>query len=176
MLPRFGLRKKARKIRLVLLDVDGVLTDGGVYYNEKGVEEKKFNVRDGCGIRLAAHAGIRFAIITGRRSNIVNIRARDLDIEKVYQGAVKKHHLLDRIRKDFGVSEDEMAFVADDMIDLELFRRVGLKVAVRDAAAEIRSLADFITRRKGGQGAVRDFLEYLLKARGLWKGALRRYQ
>ncbi|MDD5065868.1 MAG: HAD hydrolase family protein [bacterium] len=167
--------RKLKKVKLVLLDVDGVLTDGGVYYNEKGMEQKRFNVKDGSGIKMAVHAGIRFAVITGRRSRIVDIRARELDIHKVYQGALKKHLLLERIMKDFRVSREETAFIADDIIDLELFRRVGFRVAVKDAVKEIRQMADLVTKQKGGYGAVRDFIEYLLKSKKLWKTARERY-
>lgn len=171
----FGRCYRAKKIKLIILDVDGVLTDGGVYYNNRGVETKRFNVKDGSGIKMAMHMGIEFVIITGRMSNVVKVRAKELGVKHVYQGALKKHLILEKILEVTKVKREEMAFIADDIIDLELFKQVGFKVAVHDAVPEIKRMADFVTKHKGGEGAVRDFIEYVMKAKGIWEEARKRY-
>ncbi len=168
-------RSRAKRIKLIILDVDGVLTDAGVYYDNHGVEIKRFNVRDGSGIKMAMHMGINFVIVTGRTSNIVKVRARELGVKHVYQGALKKHLILGKILQVAKVKKDEVAFIADDIIDLELFKQVGFRVAVKDAVMEIKRIADFVTKNKGGHGAVRDFIEYVMKAKGLWEEARKRY-
>ncbi|MBU1075936.1 MAG: HAD hydrolase family protein [Spirochaetes bacterium] len=171
----FLLKNKLKKIKLILLDVDGVLTDGGLYFDNKGMEYKRFNVADGSGIKMALYTGIQFAIVTGRRSKIVQNRAKELGIKKVYQGILKKVALFNRLKKDFKVSADQIAYIADDVIDLQLLRLVGVKVAVKNACKEIKKISDIMTSRKGGEGAVREFIEYLLKGNNLWEKAMKRY-
>ena len=124
---------------------------------------------------MAVHTGIKFAIITGRISKIVNKRAKELSINKVYQGVLKKHLELKKIMKDFKVKSEEIAYITDDIIDLKLLKLVGVKVAVKNACRDIKRAADFITPHYGGHGAVRDFIEYLLKVKKLWKKAIQRY-
>ncbi len=175
MIKKFLLKKKAEKIKLILLDVDGVLTDGGIYYGNKDVEYKKFNIMDGSGIKMALHVGIQIAIITGRKSEIMQRRAKELGIKKVYQGVLKKHKILNRLLRDFHINKDEIAFVSDDVIDYGLLKQVGVKVAVKNACSDIKKEADIITTHKGGEGAVREFIEYLLKKKKLWKKAKERY-
>lgn len=166
---------RLKKIKCVILDVDGVLTDGRIYYDNKGIEQKSFQVRDGSGIKMAMHVGIIIVIVTGRQSNIVKYRAKELGIKYVYQKILKKHLLLEKIKKEIKVSEEEIAFIADDIIDLELFKQIGYKVAVNDAVKEIKKIADYITKNKGGMGAVREFLEVLIKVKKLWAKAIERY-
>ena len=175
MFRRLKLLKKIKKIELVLLDVDGVMTDEGIYYDDTGMQYKKFNAKDGFGIKMAVDAGIKFALVTGKKSEMVDIRAGKLGIHRTYQGVMQKHLLLDQIRKDFNISEDRIAFVADDIFDIGLLKKVGVGVAVKNASKEVKAAADYITRRRGGKGGVRDFLEYLLKKKKLWKKSIQIY-
>ena len=171
----FRLRNKIKKVKLVLLDVDGVMTDNNVYYDDTGKKLRKFNLRDGFGIRLAQSSGIKFALVTGKKSKNTLSRAKELNIKKIYQGSVEKHRHLNQIKKDFKVNEDEIAFISDDIYDGKLLKRVGIKVAVNNACREIKNIADYITPQKGGQGAVRNFLEFLLKKKGLWEKSIQKY-
>lgn len=168
-------KEKLKKVKVVLLDVDGVLTDGGIYYTNRGDEIKKFNVKDGSGIKMAIRAGFKFAIITGRVSNIVLKRATELGINNIYQGVKQKHTLIDDIKKEFKVTEEEVAFIADDIIDLELFKKVGVRIAVADAHKMIKRYAHIITNASGGNGAVREFIDMLLDVNGLWEKAIEQY-
>ncbi|MFW6372277.1 MAG: KdsC family phosphatase [Thermodesulfobacteriota bacterium] len=158
-----------KKVRLLLLDVDGVLTDGTIIYNEDGSETKRFHVRDGLGIRLLMEAGIGVAIVTGRSSRALHHRCRNLGIEAIYDGVEDKGALISRIEVRTGVSPDEMAFVGDDLPDLPLMRRVGISVAVADGHPAVREAADMTTAAPGGKGAVREVCEAILKARGFWE-------
>ena len=168
-------KRKIKEIRLILLDVDGVLTDGGIYYDNSGMEYKQFNVMDGSGIKMGLFAGLQFAIITGRQSKIVSNRAKELGIKKVYQGVLKKHTLLNIIKKDFKVKEGQIAYITDDVIDLKLLERIGVKVAVQNACGEIKKASDIILPVKGGEGAVRYFIVNVLKIQKLWTKAIQRY-
>ncbi len=172
---RDNIKDKLRKIKVILLDVDGVLTDGGIYYTNEGVEIKKFNIKDGSGVKMAIGVGYKFAIVTGRVSNIVLKRANELGIDNIYQGVREKHILIDEIKKQFNVDEEEIAFIADDIIDLKLFKRVGVRVAVADAHKIIKRYAHIITTASGGNGAVREFIDMLLRANGLWEKAIEQY-
>jgi 3-deoxy-D-manno-octulosonate 8-phosphate phosphatase (KDO 8-P phosphatase) len=163
----------ARRIRLVGLDVDGVLTDGGIYLGgvaEAPVELKRYDIQDGLGIHFLRRAGLRVAIVTGRVSESVRLRARELEIEDVAQDATARKlpaflNMLDR----HGLQPSEAAFVGDDFPDLPVLRIVGLPVAVGNAAPEIRAVCALRLTRSGGAGAIREFAELLLKARGEWK-------
>lgn len=158
-----------REISVLLLDVDGVLTDGRIIYHSDGSETKVFHVRDGLGIRMAREAGIRVGIVTGRASAALRHRCENLGIETVYDGVRDKAAVLDRILNESGVRAGAVAFVGDDLPDLPVMRRVGCAVAVADAHEEVRAAADWVTRRPGGKGAVREVCEALLQARGRWK-------
>lgn len=162
-------------MKLILLDVDGVLTDGGIYYNNKGIETKRFNVMDGSGIKMAIYVGLKVAIITGRKSKIVKVRSKELGVHKVYQGVLQKHKFINTIIKDFQIKLDEIAYISDDIIDYRLLQKVGVKVAVKNACREVKKEADLITSHTGGNGAVREFIEYLLKKKRLWLKATQRY-
>ncbi len=169
------LKQKIRKIKLVLLDVDGVLTDGGIYIDNRGNELKKFNVKDGSGISMAIHSGIQVGIITGRKSRIVKKRAKELRIKLLFQGVKKKHYILEKIINSLNINKDEIAYIGDDVIDLNIMKRVGLSITVMDGHKEVKKVADIILQHKGGDGAVREFMDILLKEKGLWEKGFQRY-
>jgi 3-deoxy-D-manno-octulosonate 8-phosphate phosphatase (KDO 8-P phosphatase) len=164
-----GLQKKAAKIKLLLLDVDGVLTDGGIIIDNRGVEAKRFDVRDGQGIALLIHCGIKVGFITGRSSNIVRRRAKELGVTLVYQGVANKLEAYDRIKAQTGLRDEEIAYVGDDVMDLPVLRKVGCAIAVKDCWPGLKSRVDYIAKCEGGRGAVREISELVLKAQGLWK-------
>lgn len=164
-----GVQKKAAKIRLLLLDVDGVLTDGGIIIDNRGVETKRFDVRDGQGVTLLIHCGVQVAFITGRFSNIVRRRAKELGVTMVYQGVQNKLEIYDRIRIKTGLKDEQIAYVGDDVMDLPVLRKVGLSIAVGDSWPGLRSRGDYVSKFGGGRGAVREVSELVLKAQGLWK-------
>ena len=159
------LTERCRRVTLLLLDVDGVLTDGNLYYGPNGEEVKQFYVRDGYGLKLWHEAGFRSAIISGRRSPMVEYRAKETGIEYVKQGDDNKVAHFEEICREASVEKDEIAFIADDTLDLALFDRVGLAVAVADAHEEVRWAAQYITKKSGGRGAVREVIDMLLKAK-----------
>jgi len=159
-----------------LLDVDGVLTDGSIIYSDAGNEIKEFNVKDGFGIKLVMAAGIKVGIVTGRSSEALDRRCRDLGIDFIYDGAQHKARLLDKIVTDTGTGADDTAFIGDDLPDIPLMRRIGLPIAVADAHETVRDGADWVTAAPGGRGAVREVCDALLKARGKWDKMLERYQ
>lgn len=161
-----GLKAKAKKIKLLLLDVDGVLTDGRIILDNQGNELKAFHVRDGHGIKLAQRAGIVIGIITGRKAEVVNVRARELGIGEVYQGALEKIGVYESLREKYGVRDDEAAFIGDDIVDVGILKRVGLAVSVADCDPAVKPYVDMITQAKGGRGAVREVINLLLASQG----------
>ena len=161
--------KKAQKVRLLVLDVDGVLTDGKTIYSDKGGESKSFNVKDGLGIKMLIQGGIKVAIISGRKSRAVEYRANDLGIQEVYQGIKDKVAVFDQILKRNKISPEETGFMGDDLIDLPLLCRVGFAVGVSNAVKEVKKAVDYVTRLPGGKGAVREVCELLLKSQKKWK-------
>jgi len=163
---RRNLQTKAKKIKLLLLDVDGVLTDGTIILDNQGNELKACHVRDGHGIKLAQRSGIAIGIITGRKSEVVNIRARELGIQEVYQGAHEKILAYESVIAKYGVEDSEVAYIGDDIVDVEVFKRVGMAVGVADADPSIRPHVDLITKTEGGRGAVREFINFVLKSQG----------
>jgi 3-deoxy-D-manno-octulosonate 8-phosphate phosphatase (KDO 8-P phosphatase) len=169
----------ARRIKLVGLDVDGVLTDGGIYLGDVGgmpQEFKRYDIQDGLGIRLLRAAGIKVVILTGRVSEGVRLRATELDVDELVQdGQARKLPALKRILERFDFKLEETAFVGDDFPDDPVLRAVGLPVAVANAAPEIRALCTVQLTRSGGSGAVREFAEMLLKARGDWERVVSDY-
>jgi 3-deoxy-D-manno-octulosonate 8-phosphate phosphatase (KDO 8-P phosphatase) len=158
-------RPVLRNIRALVLDVDGVLTDGGMYYGSSGEPLKKFNVRDGMGLRLVREAGLVVAFISGDRSAAVQRRAEKLGIRDLFLGAEDKLDALERFLKSRRIASREAAYVGDDVNDLPPMRRVGLAIAVADAAPEVRKAAHWVTRRRGGDAAVREVCDILLKSR-----------
>ncbi len=169
------LRDRALKIKLLLLDVDGVLTDGRLYYTSRGEEIKVFNVRDGLGIKLAQRAGIRVGVISGRKSEALINRLRELKVDEVHLGYNQKLPILEDVMKRLSLSLEEIAFLGDDYVDLPILRRVGFPMAVLDAPEEIKKHALYITKSRGGHGAVRDAIEFILKLRGQWEEVIRQY-
>ncbi len=164
--PGKSVQSKAKKIKLLLLDVDGVMTDGRIILDNSGNEIKAFHVRDGHGIKLAQKAGIITGIITGRNSEVVNIRARELGIQDVRQSAHEKESAYDSIVSKYGIRDEETAFIGDDVVDLPIFRRVGLAVAVADCDPAVRPFVDMVTKAAGGRGAVREVIDLMLKSQG----------
>lgn len=164
------IAEKAKNIKLLILDVDGVMTDGSILLDNNGNEYKRFHVRDGHGIRMLDKAGIKTAIITGRRSNVVDRRALELGITDVHQGVYKKSEVYDGLLVKYGLKDENIAFMGDDTVDIELFKRAGMTAAPADAEDEVKKIAGFISGRNGGRGAVREFINLILKSSGLWKG------
>lgn len=160
--------EKARKIKLLLMDVDGVLTNGGIIIDSRGVESKVFDVKDGHGLKLLMRAGVEVGIISGRESPVVALRAKELGISILHQKVLKKVEVLEKILAERGLKDDEVAYIGDDVVDLPILIRVGLAVAVADAMPEVKERADYITSRPGGRGAVRELAELLLKAQDKW--------
>ncbi|WP_035253443.1 KdsC family phosphatase [Desulfatiglans anilini] len=162
------MEEKAKQIKTLFLDVDGVLTDGRVTLDDRGVEIKSFHSKDGQGLKMLVASGIEVVIITGRSSNALAYRARELGIEAVYQGVGDKRALCRRLIAERGLKVENVASMGDDLPDLGMMLEAGLRMTVNDAAEEVREMADFITRRNGGQGAVREVSEWLLKCQGKW--------
>lgn len=169
------LHRRAAAIKLLVLDVDGVMTDGSIVLDNHGVETKAFHVRDGSGIKLWQQAGRRVAIITGRASHVVQLRAAELGIERVRQGVGDKLEALEELLASGELQADQACFVGDDLPDLAAMRRCGLSVAVADACAEARVAAHYVTRAGGGRGAVREVVELLLGAQDRWNDLLRHF-
>jgi len=169
------MRAQLEKIRLLLLDVDGVMTDGRIIYDDRGGETKAFDVKDGHGLKLLQRAGVRVGIITGRSSEVVNIRARELGIDIVYQGAKDKLLPFQEILQTLRLAADEVAYMGDDLPDLPVLRRAGWAVAPADAVEEVKPYVHYVTRRGGGRGAVREVCELLLRESGRWDELTDRY-
>ena len=163
---KINISARAKKIKLILLDVDGVMTDGSIILDNQGNEIKTFHVRDGHGIKMAQKNGIMIGIITGRKSEVVAIRARELGIEEVHQGAYEKIATYDSILAKYGLRDEETAFIGDDVVDVDIFKRTGIAVAVADADPAVRPHVDLILKTAGGRGAVREFINLILKSRG----------
>ena len=156
-------------IKLVLLDVDGTLTDGGIYRGNNGEELKRFNVKDGYAIVNAQKLGIEFGIIIGRKTELVELRAKELKIKYLYQGISEKIVILEEIMKKDGLSKVEIAYMGDDLNDLLIMKQVGLSGTPKDAVDEVIQVADFVSKKNGGSGAVREFIEHILKKDGKWQ-------
>jgi 3-deoxy-D-manno-octulosonate 8-phosphate phosphatase (KDO 8-P phosphatase) len=165
--------QRAQAIRLLILDVDGVLTDGCLYFGPKGETLKVFNVRDGHGLKMAQRAGIEVAFVSGRRSDAAYHRARELGISRFHEGVRDKVAVLEEIIAAMQIKPAEVAAVGDEVVDLPHMSRVGLAVAVADAVPEVRAAAHWVTSLPGGRGAVREVCDLLLKARGKWEGIVR---
>lgn len=178
------IKEKAAAVKLILMDVDGVLTEGKMYYfpgpDGLPAEFKGFNSQDGCGFHLAHHCGLKTGLISGRESPGVVERARILHISYVYQGFLEKEAIYDEIlirEREAGcaLKDENVAFIGDDFPDYPLIRRAGFGIAVQNARPEIKAAADYVTASNGGEGAVREVFELVLKASGLWPLALAKY-
>ncbi len=166
-----GLAGKIRKIKLILMDVDGVLTDGGIVYGNQGEEIKRFDIQDGMGITLARMAGLKVGIITGRHSELVSKRARELKMDVVMQGSFFKLPAYLEVIKGFGLKDEEVCYIGDDVLDLDILERVGLAVTPANGRPEVKAVVDFITQERGGEGAVRKVIDTIVKAQGRWDEA-----
>ena len=169
------IKERCARIKLLLMDCDGVLTDGRIWLFENGEEQKGFHTRDGLGIDMWHRAGFKSGIISGRRSNVVERRARELRISFICQGCGDKQEAYGETLAEAGLSSEEVAYVGDDLNDISLMTRSGLGVAVADAALEARERAHYITKASGGQGAIREVVELILKAQGRWEDAVKHF-
>lgn len=165
----------AKHIRLVIFDVDGVLTDGGIIFDNKGNELKSFHVRDGHGIKMLIRTGINVALITGRSSEVVAKRARDLGITEVFQKCFDKEKVYEQLAEKYSLDDHEVAYIGDDIIDIPLLKRIGLPVVVADADDEVKASALMVTEKGGGRGAAREVCDFILKAKGYWKAIIDGY-
>jgi len=163
---------KSAKIKLLILDVDGVLTDGRIILNARGEETKSFDVKDGHGLRMLMEAGVMVALVTGRRSEALCRRSEDLGIMELYQGVSDKQSVCRKLIAEKGLKKQEVCCMGDDLPDLGMFMEAGLKIAVADAAEEVRRASDIITESKGGHGAVREVCELIIKSQGKWQYGL----
>jgi 3-deoxy-D-manno-octulosonate 8-phosphate phosphatase (KDO 8-P phosphatase) len=170
------MHDKLKNISLLLLDVDGVMTDGGIIYDASGLETKRFNVKDGHGIKMLQRFGVEVGIITGRTSIVVDNRARELGITIVYQGSLRKIDSYNEIKQKTGFTDEQIAYMGDDVIDVPVLRKVGFSAAPLDALPEVRALVDYVSITAGGCGAVRDVCDHILKARGCWNEIAARYE
>lgn len=161
----FSAKADLRRIRLFATDVDGVLTDAGMYYSESGDEWKKFNTRDGMGIKLLQKAGLITAIVTQERTRLVARRAEKLAISEVHQGVMDKLSVIQDMASRYGLSLDQVAYIGDDVNDLEALKTVGFSAAPADAMPQVLRAVDYVCRKKGGEGAVREVVELILEAR-----------
>ena len=168
----FFPQQAASDIRLLVLDVDGVLADGGLYYDLQNQVIKRFDVQDGLGIKIAQQAGIIVAVITGLVSSAVEARVRDLGITDYYAGYLDKRVCLEEIRQRHDLKWEQMAYLGDDWVDLSVMDMVGLPLAVANAQPEVKTIANYVTTAKGGQGAVREIIRHLLMAQGKYEAVL----
>jgi 3-deoxy-D-manno-octulosonate 8-phosphate phosphatase (KDO 8-P phosphatase) len=169
------LLKVAKNIKLIIFDVDGVLTDGSIILDSEDNEFKSFHVRDGHGIKMLIRAGLTVAMITGRYSKVVERRARELGITEVYQRCFDKRVAYRHLIEKYSVDSGEVAYIGDDIVDLPLLKSSGFSVAVADASVEAKDAAMMITKNRGGRGAVREVCDFLLRAQGLWEGMIDEY-
>jgi 3-deoxy-D-manno-octulosonate 8-phosphate phosphatase (KDO 8-P phosphatase) len=169
------LHERCQKIEMLVMDVDGVLTDGSIVYDDRGAEIKAFHVRDGSGLKMWLALGRKAAILTGRQSAVVARRGAELGLTDVVQGADDKLAAFDQLLATHGLRAEQAAYIGDDVPDLPVLRRCGLAVAVADACPEVCAVAQYVTGVSGGRGAVRETIELLMRAQGRWRQALARY-
>jgi len=169
------LNQRCQPIRLILSDVDGVLTDNRITLTDQGVESKQFSARDGMGIRLWQKAGYRFGMITARSSRVVELRAKELDIEILHQGSTDKMSAMRRVLDELHLAPEQVCYIGDDWPDLAVVRAAGVGASVSDACEELRDAADFVTQAIGGSGAIRELVEWILKNQGRWEEVTRSY-
>jgi 3-deoxy-D-manno-octulosonate 8-phosphate phosphatase (KDO 8-P phosphatase) len=175
MTPNPSVTQRCRKIRCLLADVDGVLTDGKLHFTSDGQESKTFDVQDGHGIAMAQRAGLMIGFISGRPSKATDRRAADLGVKILKQAATNKMEMVDEVKREQGLSDEEISFVGDELVDLPVLRRVGLAIAVPNAMDEVKEVAHYITTHRGGDGAVREVIEMILKTQGSWQKVIAKY-
>ncbi len=169
------IQQRAQKIKLLILDVDGVLTDGRIIYDSKGRDLKLFDVHDGLGVSALNHMGIKTILITAKASKAIKPRAKDMRVDKVYGNAFPKTTVYEKVLKDYGVSDEEVCFVGDDLVDIGILKRVGFPVAVPNACLEVREVSLYTTQKRGGRGAVREVAEFILKSQNKWQEVINIY-
>lgn len=167
--------ERASNISFVLMDVDGVLTDGRLYMRGNGSEGKTFHTHDGHGIRMGQRGGLRFGILSGRESKVVAERAQELSITEVHQRIYNKAECFEQILRQHQLAEEAVCYIGDDLIDLPVMRRAGLAIAPANAVPEVIEAAHYVTEREGGNGAVREAVDLLLRAKGNWDSVTERY-
>ena len=167
-----NIMEHAKNIKLLILDVDGVMSDGGIYMDENGLQHRRFDIKDGLGTVVLPMMGVEVAIITSKKSGAVRFRAKELRIKRFYEGIKKKTEAFEEIKADMGIEDHEVCYMGDDLVDLSMMKRVGLPVSVADGVAEVKEAAAYITQAKGGYGAVREVAEMILKAQGKWEKIL----
>ncbi len=170
-----NLKEKAEKIKIIVLDIDGTMTDGRIHIDENRIEMKSFDVKDGFAIAQAIEYGLIFAIITGRQSPVVDKRAAELKIKEVHQAVKNKLEKLQEILKKYSINPEETAYIGDDINDIPAMKICGLKAVPADGADEVKEIADIVCKKNGGRGAVRELLEIILKSKGIWKDILQKY-
>lgn len=166
---------RARAVKLMIFDVDGVMTDGTLYYSERGEECKAFNIRDGLGVKLLKQCGVEAALITARSSRAIELRAADLGITHLYQGAEDKRGAYAALLAQLGLADRESGYMGDDLLDLPLITRCGFAATVPAASEALQSRAHYVTRARGGHGAVREVCEFILRAQGTLERAISAY-
>jgi len=171
-----NLKEKLKKIKMLILDVDGVMTDGRIIMDDEGRQLKNFDVRDGHGLKIIQRYGIKVVILTGRKSEVVNHRAHDLEIKEIYQGALNKKEVFQKILIKHKLAASAVAFVGDDIIDIPVLRQVGFSAAVADAVDVVKKSVHYITKHKGGRGAVREICEMILQSQGKWQEIAGKYE
>ncbi len=162
------MRQALARIKMLVLDVDGVMTDGKIIVDDNGVESKNFDVQDGFALFLLRQTGIKTAIISARASKAVHVRGEDLQIDRIFTAVYPKISAYEQLLKDFGLQDGDVCFMGDDLVDLVILKRVGFAVAVANAVPEVKHAAHYVTGRRGGEGAVREVIEMILKAQGKW--------
>lgn len=169
--------ERAKKVKLIIMDVDGTLTDGGIYIGENGELFKAFHCRDGFGIKLAQRVGLKIAIITGRKSRPAEVRAGELGIEPdaIWQGNLDKREAYIQLKERFQVTDEEIAYIGDDILDLPIMVQVGFTGAVANAVIEVKNRSCVVSDYNGGEGAVREVIEFILKAKGIWQEIVNEY-
>lgn len=163
-MPKSSLQAKLRNIRIVLLDVDGVMTDGRIIYGDDGSEYKSFDAHDGYGIQRAIQLGLKVGMITGRKSPVVERRAKELGVVDLYQNFMDKVSAYEQIKRKYNLRDEECVYVGDDAFDIPLLEKVGISAAPRDAVEEVQRKVDFITKAEGGRGAAREVVDMVLRA------------
>ncbi len=169
------LDERCQQIEFLATDVDGVLTDGGIILNNEGVESKRFHIRDGLGFKLWRQAGFRCGVITGRNSQVVRLRAQEIGFDIVRQGIDNKQAVVEDLLKQFNLKPQQLAYIGDDLVDLPVIRMAGLGIAVADAAEEVKAAANYVTHAAGGEGAAREVVELLLKAKRVWQNLIQTF-
>lgn len=170
-----NIASKLKNIQCLLLDVDGVLTDGSIFFTPEDQEFKVFHALDGLGIVIAKASGLRVGFVTARNSKVVDKRGKELNLDIVIQGALNKNHVLSTVTRKFNLKNNAICYVGDDLIDIPILKKAGVAVAVSNAVPEVKRIADYVSKARGGSGAVREVVELILKAQGKWKNIVREF-